>query len=591
VSGQADSPAPYGADIAAGYLDWVHVHDTLTDVDRVVIRGEIARLPDPPQISLLLPLGFASPLLLRHTLAAIHEQLYPHWELCVAGVPRQAPQGADRVAASFAAHDPRIRIADRAPHGDRATAANAALAEATGDFVALLAEGDRLPPHALFEVAATLALHRDTELLYTDEDLIDEGNFRSAPRFKTGWDPDLLLAYDYIGGLAVYRREAVLAAGGLRPGFGGAVGYDLALRATAAIRPDRIRHLPSVLFRRPAAGPSLNDRMLGDDAAAARRAVIEFLGPDARISPAPLVPTCNRVTWPVPSPAPLVSVIMPTRDHPWLFGPAAWGVLLRTDYPALELLIVDNDSVEEATEPTLRDLAADRRVRILRQPGPFNFSALNNIAVREAAGEIIVLLNNDVNVMQPCWLSELVGHAVRPEVGAVGAKLFYADGRVQHAGVVLGPGLNATHILRLAERLDPGYEGQLALTRNFSAVTGACLAMRRAVYLEVGGLDEVRFAVAFNDIDLCLRLGEHGYRVVWTPFAELFHLESQSRGTADTPDKLEVAVRETDHLWRQWRHAFDSDPFHSPNLSCKWHVPLHLTAPRRARPWQRDAAA
>ena len=212
--------------------------------------------------------------------------------------------------------------------------------------------------------------------------------------------------------------------------------------------------------------------------------------------------------WTLPDPPPLVSVIIPTRDRASLLARSAWGVLARTDYHPLELLIVDNDSREAETAAVLADLAQDARVRVLHHPGGFNFAAINNHAVQEARGEIVVLLNNDVDVIRPDWLGEMVGQALRPDVGAVGAKLLYADGRLQHGGVVLGPGLAATHILRLAERDDPGVNGQLALARSLLCVTGACLAMRRAVFLEVGGLNAERLGIAFNDLDLCLRVGE-----------------------------------------------------------------------------------
>jgi GT2 family glycosyltransferase len=195
-----------------------------------------------------------------------------------------------------------------------------------------------------------------------------------------------------------------------------------------------------------------------------------------------------------------------------------------------------------------------------------------------------------VDVIDPGWLRELVSHAVRPDVGAVGAKLLYADGQVQHGGILLGPGLNATHVLRLADRFDAGYGGQLAAARSYSAVTAACMAIRRSVYLEVGGMDEANFAVAFNDLDLCLRLGEHGYRVVWTPHAELFHMESKTRGRVDTEEKAAQERREIDVLWRLWRHAFDLDPFHNPNLTCAWNEPLRLCPPRRRKPWLRSDA-
>ena len=572
------------AGIAADYAAWVRAHDTLDDAARAAIADDVARLPHRPLISLLLPLN-ARMSGLAATLAALRGQFYPHWEVCAAGRSDEAG-----VFAAAAARDPRLHLVDPSPFADPADAANAALGASEGAFVALLAPGDRLAEQALYEVALALAGAPETALLYTDEDRIDTVGERAAPRFKTGWDPDLLLACDYVGSLAVWRRATIVGAGGLRRGFGNAAAYDLALRATADMLPDRIVHLPSVLCHRPVERDrALHHTMLGEDAQQARRAVRERLGAAGRIEPAPLWPGANRVIWTLPDPPPLVSVIIPTRDRASLLARSAWGVLARTDYHPLELLIVDNDSREAETAAVLADLAQDARVRVLHHPGGFNFAAINNHAVQEARGEIVVLLNNDVDVIRPDWLGEMVGQALRPDVGAVGAKLLYADGRLQHGGVVLGPGLAATHILRLAERDDPGVNGQLALARSLLCVTGACLAMRRAVFLEVGGLNAERLGIAFNDLDLCLRVGEFGYRVVWTPFAELFHLESQSRGVPDTPEKQAQEEREVDYLWRYWRHAFDRDPFHNPNLTCGWHEPLRLCPPRRRKPWQRAA--
>jgi GT2 family glycosyltransferase len=574
------------ARIEAAYPAWVRQHDTLSIADRMAIRAHIAQMPEPPTLSLLLPTGFAPSDRLLDTLSSLRAQYYPYWEVVIAGVPQSAGG-----LSALAAADPRVRVVDSNRYTEPATAAAAALKHVDARHVAVLTEGDRLPPHALYELAVELTRFPETALLYCDEDLIDFAGARSAPRFKTGWDPDLLLSHDYIGALAVYGRDAINDAGGFHAGFGSAFGYDLALRATATMMPDKIRHLPAVLLHRPADAPhTLRDRALGPDAHAVRHAARTFLGTAAQVAPSPLLPVCNRITWPLPSPAPSVTVIMPTRDRPDLLVPAAWGVLLRTDYPDFDLLVVDNDSREDLTKAAFRDLQTQPRARIVRHAGRFNFAAICNAAVREARGQVVVLLNNDVDVIHPDWLRELVSHAVRPDVGAVGAKLLYADGQVQHAGVVLGPGLNATHAERLAERFDAGYGGLLAATRSCSAVTGACLAIRRSVYLEVGGMDEEGFGVAFNDIDLCLRLGERGYRIVWTPFAELFHMESKSRGRADTDEKAAQERREIDLLWRLWHHAFDLDPFHNPNLTCAWDEPLHLCEPRRRKPWLRSGA-
>lgn len=569
------APSPAAARILDGYADWVREHDSLSDADRAAIRGH--DLAFRPLISLLLPLGFGMADGLADTLASVRGQLYPRWELCVAGASAD-----DAAVADFP--DPRIRRLAPSPCADVAEAVDAALDAAEGEFVAIVRPGDQLAEHALFEIAAALGREPETDLLYTDEDLMDWQGRRSAPRFKTGFDPDLMLAQDGIGALAVWRRAAMPR---LRAGFGRAAEYGAALRAMAHLLPDRIRHLPSVLYHRPAAAaPGLHGRMFGRDAEAARGAVRECVGDAARIVPAPLWPQANRLIWRLPETPPLVSIIIPTRDRAALLSACAWSVLTRTDYPALEVLIVDNDSTEDVTAETLRDLSADPRVRVLRHPGPFNFAAINNAAVAQARGEIVVLLNNDVEVIDPAWLRELVGHALRPDVGAVGPKLLYPDGTLQHAGILFGPGIAATHVLRLAGRTEPGHDGQIAVARSMLAVTGACLAIRRGVFNEVGGLNETHFAVAFNDLDLCLRLGELGYRVVFTPFAELFHLESQTRGRPETQAAIAQEAREVGHLWSGWRHVFSADPFHNPNLTCAWDDPVRLSPPRRARPWR-----
>jgi O-antigen biosynthesis protein len=393
-------------------------------------------------------------------------------------------------------------------------ATNAALNLAQGEFVAFLRAGDILPEHALYEVALALGGVERIDILYTDHDQVNADGQRCNPWFKPGWDPDLLLAQDYISDLAVYRRALVEAVGLLRPEFAEAEFYDLALRTTAASRPDRVHHISAVLYhRRSEKQATRSERALPAlrSIRSARRAVREHL--DARgnrkalLGPAPQAPSAHRVIWPIPEPAPLVSVIIPTRDQSDHLEQCVEGVLHRTDYSNIELLIVDNGSSEPAMVALLdRLLREERRVRILRLPGPFNYSVLNNAAARMASGEVLLLLNNDMDVIEAGWLREMVSHALRPDVGIVGAKLLYTDETIQHGGVVLGPRGQITHLHRFAGRNDPGYRGQLSLARTLSAVTGACAAIRRAVFFEVGGFDEINFQVGFNDIDLCLRL-------------------------------------------------------------------------------------
>ena len=552
------------------YSAWVEAHDTLTDQDRYTIRERIGRLDRSPLFSIvLLPTADAALSVPDAVVASVHGHLYPHWELWL-------PEGLGTADA-----DRRLRRSQRT--ADHASHFNAAVAAADGAFIVPLPADTMLSESALYELAVEIERHPDVDLLYTDEDCLDASGSRFWPHFKTGWDPDLALGRDAIGRLAVYRRSVLDQINGLRPLADDTdlVLYDLSLRFAFATSPARIRHVPVVGCHRLVNAPP------GWNAAGARDIVRQLIveqGVGARVIPAPLAPMWNRLLRELPDPLPLVSIIVPTRDRPELLARCTDAVLSRTDYPNIELLIVDNDSEEPAAVRLLARLSRDPRVRIVRYSGRFNYAAQNNRAAREARGDILVLLNNDTDVIHSDWLREMVSHAVRTDVGAVGAKLLYADGRVQHAGVVLGPGRAAVHQLRLADRLDAGPTGELALTRTVSAVTGACLALRRSVFFEVGGLNE-ELRVAYNDIDLCLRLGDHGYRVVWTPFAELYHLECASRGYDDSLQKRALASNELTYFCRFWNSLLDTDPFHNPNVLYGWENTILSTPPRRTRAW------
>jgi GT2 family glycosyltransferase len=581
-----DAIAPYGR--------WIALNDTISDSDRAAIGAQIAGLPFRPLISVMMPIGKASQSALRESFHSVIKQLYPGWELCIAidaiTEPLWAAMLPDR-----ATTDPRIRVARLGSVESTAAATNAALDLATGEFVAFLRIGDLLPEHALYEVAIELAANPLADVIYSDHDQIDAAGQRVNPWFKPGLDPDLLLAQDYISNLVAYRRTLIEEIGFLRPGYEGAEFHDLALRATAATTPDRVRHIPAILYHKGDENKAIHSENAFPSLraiAASNRAVRDHLDSrgdkEAVLKPAPQIPSAIRVIWPLPEPPPLVSVIVPTRDRADLLAHCVEGVLHRTDYSNLELLIVDNGSVEPATETLFDELAReDNRVRILRYPGPFNYSALNNRAAREANGEILLLLNNDIDVIEPDWLRELVSQALRPDVGIVGAKLLFPDEQVQHAGMVLGPEGHVVHLHRFAGKNDPGYCGQLALPRTLLAVTGACVAIRRAVYFEVGGLDEINLPIVFNDVDLCLRLGDHGYRVVWTPFAELFHLECASRGLdSDDPAKRQRANREWRHMCKTWGSLLETaDPFHNPNVLFHWDYQEIPSTSRRRKPW------
>jgi glycosyltransferase involved in cell wall biosynthesis len=579
---------PSGSDDRLPYSRWIALYDTIGNADRTAIRAHIAGLPCRPLISVIMPIGKIREVALRESLHSLVTQLYPYWELRLS-VDVATESLLARILGDFLTQDRRIRIT-RIDTQSGAIAINAALDLATGEFVAFLRAGDVLPEHALYEVGFALGGAEQPDIVYSDHDKLNSEGQRSDPCFKPGWDPDLLLAHNYIGPFAVYRRTLVEEIRCLRPEFEGAEFHDLALRATAATTPDRIRHIPAILYHRHG-----GDRPIHSENtlpclrafAASRRAIRDHLdshwNTKAVLEPAPQFPSATRVVWPLPEHPPLVSVIVPTRDRADLVK-CVEGVLHRTDYFNLELLIVDNGTIERATYSLIDRLTCeDSRIRILHVPGQFNYSTLVNAAARETNGEILILLDSDIDVIEASWMREMVSQALRPDVGIVGAKLLYANEQIQHAGIMLGPKGNVGHLCRLASKNDPGYFGQLALPRTLSAVTGACVAIRRSVFLEVGGFDEVNLSVAFNDVDLCLRLGDYGYRVIWTPFAELFHLKSE------TP-KLEhddLTGRARQHLRNTWGLLLESaDPFHNPNVLFAWDYHKIPAPPRRRKPWR-----
>jgi glycosyltransferase involved in cell wall biosynthesis len=570
------------------YTRWIEENETLDESDRLAIRAHIAALARRPLISIVVPVYNTDVRHLRAMIGSVLQQIYPYWELCLAD-DASTKSDVKEILSEFAQLDSRIKVVIREINGNISLATNSALDVATGEFIALLDHDDLLAETALYEVAVEVDAHADADVVYSDSDSIDDSGRRFGPYFKTDWNPDLALGHNMVSHLGVYRRSLVEKIGRLRAGFEGSQDYDLMLRAADASTPRCIRHIPAVLYhwRRNATSPSFSDASSERCVVAARRAVREHLarnGAHARIDVPPRTPFWLRVVYALPPERPLVSIIVPTQDRADLLARCVDGVLTRTDYEPLELLIVDNDSKESETALLFARLAEDPRVRIIQYPGNFNYSAMNNRAVQEARGEVIVLMNNDVDVISSLWLEEMVSHALRPEIGAVGAKLLLPDGRVQHAGVVLGVGHGAGHFFHLASREEVGPLGLLVLTRRVSAVTGACMAIRRSVYVETGGLDE-NFPVAFNDVDFCLRLGERGYAVVWTPFAELYHLESATRGKDhEDAKRLERLERDAKLLQQRWAEALDSDPFYNANCSLAADFAPGFPS-RRRQPW------
>ena len=561
-------------DALVRYADWIRDMETPARLSEADQRQRIAAWSWRPEISLVMPTYNANAAYLMACIDSVRAQTYPHWTLCIADDASTRP-GLHRLLKDLAAAEPRIRLAFRERNGHISAASNTALALATGEFVALLDHDDLLAPHALFAVAEALQARPTAALLYSDEDKLDETGERCDPFFKPGWSPDLLYSQNCFSHLGVYRRALVEAVGGFREGYEGSQDHDLVLRCAAQVAdPLDIVHVPQVLYHwRMAEGSTAAGHDRKDYASEAGRRALQdhFDAHHPGVEVSVIAPGIYRHRWPLPDERPLVSLIIPTRDGCDLLRTCIDSIVQRSTYANYELIVVDNQSSCPRTLAYLSGLEAGTeaggRARVLRWDHPFNYSAINNFAAAHARGSVLGLVNNDIEVISPDWLGELVSHALRPDVGCVGAKLYYPDDTLQHAGVVLGVGGVANHALRGAARTSPGYFGRLWTVYNPSAVTGAVLVVRKAVFDAIGGLDAAGLPVAFNDVDLCLKAMAAGYRSLWTPHAELYHHESVSRGTDTTPEKRARFLGEVAVMQARWSHWLLDDPHYNPNLT------------------------
>jgi GT2 family glycosyltransferase len=560
---------------ATSYRAWLDENDRFSPEERAFMLETAATWGDPPLISVVMPVHNTPARELEAAIRSVEAQIYGRWELCIADDASTDPN-VRPVLEEASRRDPRIRVAYRAENGNISAASNTALALARGAYTALLDHDDVLPPHALFYVVREIMAHPDADLIYTDEDKIDQNGVRYDPHMKSDWNEELFLAQNYLNHLTVVRTEIARKAGGFRAGFEGSQDHDLILRVLDHTQPERIRHVPRVLYhwRNYQRSGAFSGKRLEEAVRARRRALEDYAerrGLDTEVLEGPF--GFNRLKRRLPSRPPAVTVIVPTRDAATLTGVCARGILSNTDYPNLHLVILDNESREPETLALFDELRRDPRVTIRPYAGPFNFSAMNNAAVRETDAELVAFVNNDIEVIEPGWLTEMVTLALSDGVAAVGAKLLYPDDHVQHGGIILGVGgLHgiggvAGHSHLMTKRRHPGYFGRLVVPQYMSAVTAACMIVRRDAFLAVGGFDEADLAVAFNDVDLCLKLRRAGWLIGWTPYATLYHHESASRGLDTLPEKQERFNREVRVMLDRWGQTLRRDPYYNPNLS------------------------
>lgn len=550
------------------YAQWVATYDTMDDTLRQGLRSKVSAMPRHPVISVVMPTYNARVEWLREAIESVRSQIYPHWELCIAD-DASSDARARSLLARYAKDDPRIKVEFRQENGHISSASNTALAMATGEWIALMDHDDVLAEHALFWMADAIVRFPDARLFYSDEDKLDSSNQRCEPYFKTDWNQDLFYSQNFFCHLGVYDAALVRQVGGFRLGFEGAQDHDLVLRCVEKLEPAQIRHVPRILYHWRTHPQSTAQASEAKPYAidAGQRAIGEHLarkGVDAIVM---ADPGGYRVSYALPAVRPLVSLIIPTRNAMGLVQQCIDSIVEKTLYQEYEIILVDNGSDDPAAVDYFRSLGARPNVRVLRDDGEFNYSALNNRAVQEARGQLIGLINNDIEVIAPEWLGEMVRLALQPGVGAVGAKLLYPDGRLQHAGVVLGLGGVAGHSMKYFSNDHPGYANRARLIQSYSAVTAACLIVQKTHYQAVGGLNEQDLKVAFNDVDFCLRLRDIGLRNVWTPHALLYHHESATRGFDIAPEKQRRFASEVQYMRTRWAAELLHDPAYNPNLT------------------------
>ena len=575
--------APQQLDLS-DYAEWVRRFDTITPEILEALKRKINALQATPTISIAMPTYNANRDWLAQAIDSVKQQVYPHWELCIAD-DASTDEDIKAFLRKVAQSDERIKVMFRETNGHISAATNSALEMATGEWIAFLDHDDIIPPHALAYMALAIAAQPDVQMLYSDEDKIDENGKRSDPYFKTDWNIDLFYSHNLVTHLALYRRELMQQTGGLRDEYAGAQDYDLVLRVIEHIKPDQIAHVPFILYhwRAHAGSTATADLNIKPYAMlAGERALNAHFKRQGVAARAQFIGHGFRARYKLPDIQPLVSIIIPTRNAVDLVRTCIESIKARTIYKNYEIVLMDNGSDDPEALAYFAKLAKEPNFMLVRDDSPFCYSAINNQAASKAHGEILCFLNNDIEVINSEWLNELVSHACRPGVGAVGARLLYPTGMLQHAGIVLGIGGWAGHAHKGFSSLAHGYVGRATLISSFSAVTGACLAVQRKHFEAVGGFDEVNLRVACNDVDLCLKFTELGLHNVYTPFASLYHHESATRGYEDTPEKKARFQKEVDHMWQRWPDMMARDPAYSPNLTLD-HEDFSLAWPPRVR--------
>ena len=529
-----------------------------------------------PLISVAVPAYRTPEKFLAQMIDSLLAQTYGNWELCIAnGSPEDSAM--KKVLEEYTKKDSRIRVSELTENKGIAGNTNAALEMAQGEFVGLLDHDDLLAPNALYEIVRALDEDRNLDAVYTDEDKVTtELDEHFQPHLKPDFNLDLLRSNNYICHFFVVRRSIVQKVGGFCQEFDGAQDHDFIFRCIETA--EKVGHIPEILYHWRTHKASTADnpasKMYAFDAG--KRAIEAHLkrtGTEGIVSHTPDL-GFFRVKYPVQG-QPLVSVIIPNKDEKETLKACIDSIREKTEYPNYEIIIVENNSTTDEIFQYYKELSQDPRIRLLRWKKEFNYSAINNYGVRHANGEYLLFLNNDVTVITPGWIKELLGVCQRPEVGAAGVKLIYPDNTIQHAGCVIGLGGIAGHMFVDMPANRTGYLHKASILQDMSAVTAACMMMKRTAFEEAGGFTE-KLSVAFNDVDLCLKVRKNHKLIVYDPYVQLYHMESKTRGAEDNKEKVRRFQEEIEYMRCQWLDILKKgDPYYNKNLSLtKWNYSL-----------------
>ncbi|MFS0930354.1 glycosyltransferase family 2 protein [Enterococcus durans] len=549
------------------YAEWITRHE---NIDLKSQQEQSKKFDYRPLISIAMPVYNVEIKWLEKCIDSVINQTYDNWELCISDDASTDPK-IKKCLEAYEKKEPRIKVVFRKENGHISLATNSALKIATGEFIALLDNDDELPPHALFEVVKVLNERPELDVIYSDEDKIDAEGNRFDPHFKADWSPDTLMGNNYISHLGVYRSSIVKSLGGFRKGYEGSQDYDLVLRVTEQIPEDHIYHIDKVLYHwRTIPGSTASSgeakSYIYDSGVKALTDALNRRGIKGTVRPG-LISGFYEVTYEVLQEE-LVSVIIPTKNGYDDLKLCVDSIIEKTSYPNYEIIIADNGS----TDPKMQELFAeykkqlDERFIVELIDIPFNYSRINNLAAEKASGKYLLFLNNDTEVIEPNWMTTMVSYAQFDRIGCVGAKLYYPDDTTQHAGVLVGIGGVAGHALNNYDRTHCGYFGRLVIDVNYLAVTAACMMVKAADFKAVNGFDET-LEVAFNDVDLCLKIYELGRYNVYAHQVELYHFESKSRGYEDTPEKQKRFAGEIKKMQDKWPAYIAHDPFYNDNLT------------------------